>query len=132
MHVSDAAHGPLRLRGHDRPVDIMRQLQSPVYDLGGCRAGAATTERELAATDGILGVHGNQAIKVANLDCAPSEVDPGASPAPSSAPATDSTDRSNHEPFMLAGLDSSRIGRAMTNRRDSVPIAGPTRASSRR
>jgi Cu+-exporting ATPase len=57
-------------------VDVKRQLQIPVYDLGCGGAGASTIERELAATDGVLRAYVNPASETAYIDYDPAEVDP--------------------------------------------------------
>ena len=57
-------------------MDITRNLQIPVYDLGCGGAGATTIERELAATDGVVRVYVNPATETAYVDYDPLEVDP--------------------------------------------------------
>lgn len=57
-------------------MDITRNLQIPVYDLGCGGAGAQTVERELAATDGVVRVCVNPATETAYVDYDPSETDP--------------------------------------------------------
>ncbi len=59
-------------------MDVRRQIQIPVYDLGCGGAGATTIERELAATDGVLRAYVNPATETAYVDYDPGEVDPGA------------------------------------------------------
>ena len=58
-------------------MDVRRQIQIPVYDLGCGGAGATTIERELAATDGVLRAYVNPATETAYVDYDPAEVDPG-------------------------------------------------------
>ena len=57
-------------------MDITRNLQIPVYDLGCGGAGATTIERELVATDGVLRAYVNPATETAYVDYDPAEVDP--------------------------------------------------------
>lgn len=57
-------------------MEIARNLQIPIYDLGCGGAGAATIERELAATDGVLRVYVNPATETAYVDYDPGEIDP--------------------------------------------------------
>ena len=56
-------------------MDISRNLQIPVYDLGCGGAGAQTIERELAATDGVIRVYVNPATETAYIDYDRSETD---------------------------------------------------------
>lgn len=56
-------------------MDIKRQIQIPVYDLGCGGAGAATIERQLAATDGVLRAYVNPATETAYVDYDPAETD---------------------------------------------------------
>jgi Cu+-exporting ATPase len=57
-------------------VDVKRQLQIPVYDLGCGGAGATTIERELVATDGVLRAYVNPATETAYIDYDEGETDP--------------------------------------------------------
>ena len=57
-------------------MDTTRTTQIPVFDLGCGGAGAATIERELAATDGVLRAYVNPATEIAYVDYDPAEVDP--------------------------------------------------------
>ena len=74
--VSGAPHVSLRLSHDADGVDVKRQLQIPVFDLGCGGAGASTIERELAATDGVLRVYVNPATETAYVEYDPAEVDP--------------------------------------------------------
>lgn len=57
-------------------MDLTRNLQIPVYDLGCGGAGARTVERELAATVGVVRVYVNPATETAYVDFDPGETDP--------------------------------------------------------
>lgn len=57
-------------------MDIKRQVQIPVYDLGCGGAGASTIERDLAAADGVLRAYVNPATEIAYVDYDPGETDP--------------------------------------------------------
>jgi copper chaperone CopZ len=59
-------------------VDVTRNLQIPIYDLGCGGAGARTVERELAATDGVVRVYVNPATETAYIDYDRAETDPAA------------------------------------------------------
>lgn len=57
-------------------MDITRNLQIPILDLGCGGAGVTTIERELAATDGVVRIYVNPATETAYVDYDPAEVDP--------------------------------------------------------
>lgn len=59
-------------------MDIKRGLRIPIYDLGCGGAGAATVERELASSDGVLRVYVNPATETAYVDYDSAETDPWA------------------------------------------------------
>ena len=73
--VSGPTQSRLSLREHARRVDINRNLQIPVLDLGCGGAGVQTVERELAATDGVVRVYVNPATETAYVDYDPAETD---------------------------------------------------------
>ena len=56
-------------------MEIVRNLQIPLYGLGRGRDGVRTIERELAASDGVLRVYVNPATETAHVDYDPSEID---------------------------------------------------------
>ena len=56
-------------------MDVKRRLWIPIYGLGCGGAGAATIERELGATDGVLHVYVNPATETAYVDFDPAETD---------------------------------------------------------
>ena len=57
-------------------MDITRNLQIHVYDLGCGGAGAQTVERELAASAGVVRAYVNPATETAYVDYEPGETDP--------------------------------------------------------
>ncbi len=56
-------------------MDIVRNLQIPVYGPGRGGDGVRAIERELAASDGVLRVYVNPATETAHVDYDPSEID---------------------------------------------------------
>ena len=78
LDVSGAAHLGLSLWDQARSMDVKRGLRIPIYGLGCGGAGAATIERELAATDGVLRVYVNPATETAYIEYDPADCDPGA------------------------------------------------------
>lgn len=56
-------------------MDITRNLQIPILDLGCGGAGVTTIERELAATDGVVRIYVNPATETAYVDFDPAETD---------------------------------------------------------
>lgn len=59
-------------------MDITRNLQIPIYELGCGGAGAQAVERELAAIDGVIRVYVNPATQVAYVDFDQAETDASA------------------------------------------------------
>ena len=57
-------------------MKVLGSVRIPVYGLGCGGSGAATIEREFAATDGVLRAYVNPATETAYVDYDPAETDP--------------------------------------------------------